>query len=360
MHMKKRIRLSSSITLFLLGALALPVFSHAADRDEEVRKKKTLNKSYSVSAEDKLEIENQFGNVTISVWDKNEITVDVEMAARASSEQKAQDIMDEIDVKEFRSGHIISFKTKVGEIRNGDKKNKGGGDEERIFYIDYVVHMPSANRLQLENSFGKIVLPDINGEVNLTSKFGSLTTGKLGNVDAIDVEFGRANIGEIKDGKIVFKFNKESNIAKINGNVKITSEFSHNVQFKVGEDIQDLSVLESYSGVRMIVTKTLSAQFDVHTSFGKFRNESDFTIREKHEDDNDYGPHFDKDYSGKAGEGKARIRIKSSFGDVRLSHNAATAKDNVSKEKEKNNNNNKDKDDDDDDDDDNDKEEKTT
>jgi hypothetical protein len=35
------------------------------------------------------------------------------------------------------------------------------------------------------------------------------------------------------------------------------------------------------------------------------------------------GPHFDKDYAGKAGDGKARIRIKSSFGSVRLSHEGA-------------------------------------
>jgi hypothetical protein len=127
----------------------------------------------------------------------------------------------------------------------------------------------------------------------------------------------------VNNGKVLFKFNKESRIGKVDGSVKITSEFSQNVQIGIADDIQDLQVLESYSGVRLVVAKDLSAEFEVHTSFGHFNNESDFEIDEHKEDKDDYGPHFDKDYSGKAGEGKGRIKIKSSFGTVRVSHSGS-------------------------------------
>jgi hypothetical protein len=327
--MIKHIKLLSSISLFLV--LSLPVRSLAGHGEEEVKKKRVINKSYEVTADDKLEIVNSFGNVVVSTWDKNEITVDIELGAKASTDEKAQDIMDELVVKEMHDGHIISFKTKVGEIHNGENKHKNG-DEDRSFYIDYVIHMPAGNRLQLENSFGKTTVPDLNGEVTLTSKFGGLTAGKLGNVDAIDVEFGRATIAEVNNGKVVFKFNKESTIDKVNGNVRITSEFSQNVQFSVGDNIKELSVFESYSGVRMIVTKSLSAEFDVHTSFGHFHNDSEFSIRERKEEEGDSGPHFDKDYDGRAGDGRAKIKIKSSFGNVRLSHTGNVTKDNDDKE----------------------------
>jgi hypothetical protein len=129
-------------------------------------------------------------------------------------------------------------------------------------------------------------------------------------------------------------------------------------------DVQELSVYESYSGVRMIVTKALSAEFDVHTSFGSFHNDSEFDIEEEKEGDNDMGPRFDKDYTGKAGDGKARIKIKSSFGSVRLTHTASNANDkdeDRSRKKNKNKHKNKDKDneDEDDNDNDNDSDEKT-
>ena len=316
----------------------------AAGGDEDVRKKKTINKSYNVGPDDKLEIENQFGNVKVTTWDQKQITVDIEIGVRASSEEKARDIMEELDVKEVQSGHIISFKTKVGEIHNNDGKHHGKDDEDRSFYIDYVVRMPATNRLMVENSFGKTEISDFKGLVNLTSKFGSLSTGRLENVDAIDVEFGKAYIAEVTNGKVIFKFNKESRIGKVNGNVKISSEFSHNVQFNVADNIQDLAVSESYSTVRMVVTKSLSAQFNVHTSFGSFHNESEFNIREKRED-SDSGPHFDKDYSGQAGDGKAMIKIKSSFGTVRLSY-TATAPGTKDKDKKDKDDKDEDKDDD--------------
>ncbi|HMH23513.1 MAG TPA: hypothetical protein VK563_17125 [Puia sp.] len=357
--MKKHIKKLNPV--FILLALSLPFTGMAKGPGEDVQRKKTINKSYNVTADDKLEIENSFGNVMVSTWDKNEITVDIEIVANAPTDQKAQDIMDEIDVKDIHEGHIISFKTKVGDIHNGNdkKRNKNGEDEDRAFYIDYIIHMPAANRLDLENSFGKTVIPDFNGQVSLTSKFGSLTTGKLTNVDNIDVEFGKALIKEIANGKVVFKFNKESTIGKVDGSVKISSEFSQRVSFNVANDIKELSVFESYSGVRMIVTKALSAEIDVHTSFGSFHNDSEFSIKEQKEgSDNDYGPHFDKDYAGKAGDGRATIKIKSSFGNVRLSHTAAGVNDNdeddekgKDKDKDKHKDKHKDKDKDKDDDD---------
>ena len=96
--MKKHIRLFSSIALFLV--LSAPVLSLAANGpqipndvttpigpqrpngvstlngpngDQQVKKQRLINKSYPVTADDKLEIDNQFGNVAVSTWDKNEI-----------------------------------------------------------------------------------------------------------------------------------------------------------------------------------------------------------------------------------------------------------------------------------------------
>lgn len=321
--MKKHIRLLSSIAAVLV--LSAPVMALAAG-DQDVRRQKLINKSYDVTADDRLSIDNQFGNVVVSTWDKQQITVDIEISARASTDERAQDIINRIDVKDSHDGHDIRFKTDVAEIHNGNDKHHNS-DNDRSFYIDYVIHMPASNPLSIENSFGKTEVPAFKGLISLTSKFGSLNTGKLDNVDQIDVEFGKAYISAINNGKIVFKFNKESRIGKVEGNVKISSEFSQNVQFNIADDIRELSVFESYSGVRMVVDKDLSAEFEIHTSFGHFNNESDFDINEHKEDAPEYGPHFDKDYSGKAGGGKAHIRIKSSFGTVRLTHMSSRHED---------------------------------
>ena len=319
--MKRHIRLlSATAVLFVLSA---PVITQAQD----VKRQRLINKSYDVTADDKLQIENSFGNVVISTWDDAKISVDIEISAKASTDERAQDIMNKIKVEDSRNGHTISFKTQVDDIHNNDKNKNRNRENDRSFYIDYVIHMPSSNRLSIENSFGKTEVPAFKGLVTLTSKFGSLSTGRLDNVDQIDVEFGKAFITSVNNGKVVFKFNKESHIGKVDGSVRIVSEFSQNVQIGIADNIADLQISESYSGVRLVVAKDLSAEFEVHTSFGHFNNESDFEIEEHKEDKDDYGPHFDKDYSGKAGEGKGRIKIKSSFGTVRLSHSGREGRD---------------------------------
>jgi hypothetical protein len=316
-------------------------FAHS---EQDVRRQKLINKSYDVTPDDKLSIDNQFGNVVVSTWDKPQITVDIEVSARASSDERAQDIMNKINVHDSRDGHDIQFKTQVDEIHNGkNKRNEHNEENDRSFYIDYIIHMPTANRLSIENSFGKTEVPAFKGLVTLVSKFGSLNAGKLDNVDQIDVEFGKAYLTELNSGKVSFKFDKEVHVGKVDGSVKITSEFSQNVEINVGDAIQELALFESYSGVRLVVDKELSAEFEVHTSFGHFNNESDFDISEHKEDESDYGPHFDKDFSGKSGDGKAHIRIKSSFGTVRLTNNGGgrDADEDDDKGKEKNKDKNK-------------------
>ncbi len=339
--MKKHIRLLSVLLLSLV--LSAPLLSQA----QPVRKTKVINRSYTVTAEDKLQIDNSFGDVTVNTWDKPQITVDIEIGARASSDEKVQNIFDEIEVKEDKSDHVISFRTHVGEIHtHGNSRHDDGGDN-RTFYIDYVVHMPAANPMDIHNDFGRTVVPDFKGPVNLTSKYGSLTAGNLANVGNIDVEFGKATLGDITNGKIVLQYDNNTRIGTLCGNVKIVSEFSNRIQINVGNCVTDLSVSESYSGIRMVVDKNLSAQITIHTNFGEFHNESEFTIKERHEGDDD-GPHFDRDYSGTFGDGKAQIKVKSEFGSLRLStvgdDNGDDEQDRKNKHKEKDKDKNKDKD----------------
>ena len=309
--MKKPYNPFNLIALLLL--LAVPMFSSASG-DPATEKKRSISKSYTVGTDDKLSIENSFGDVTVSTWDQNQIQVNVEVVVVAASEEKAQGMMDEIKVSDHQAGKEISFRTDIGNMGNNNKKNKGG---EQKFHIDYKIVMPKNNPLKIENSFGKTNLGNYAGPVNLISKFGELNAGNLEMAKEVHVEFGSVNLGSINDADVVFKFNNKAYIANLNGTAKVHIEFCNNVEFSVDESIKSLSLMESYSTVRMNVPDNLSASFDVHTNFGSFRNHSGISIAEEGSDDS--GPKFDKDFSGTAGSGSAKIKIRSSFGSVRLS-----------------------------------------
>src|SRR5450432_4295507 len=318
--------------LVLLAFAVAPLLSLARDGDN-IEKKRTISKSYNVGPEDKLSIENSFGNVVVTTWDKNEIQVEVEIGVRAPSEEKAQQMMNLIDVRDNQNGHDINFKTNIGHMSGKDNWNKN--ENTRKFYIDYKVVMPSKNPLRIENSFGKINIPDFAGTASLTSKFGELTTGKITNAKLIHVEFGKAVIGQLNNADVVFKFNSKSTIAGLSGNTKVDIQFCSQVSLFVDKSISDLSLFQSYSTIDLKVPEDLSARFDIYTNFGSFKNKTDFNISAENEDESS-GPKFDRNYSGKAGSGSAKIKIKSSFGSVRVSNDTdkSVDKDNGKEDKD--------------------------
>jgi hypothetical protein len=262
-------------------------------------------------------------------------------------------MLDHMKVEDSKTGNTVSFKTEIhingghhdGEDdkdqEDGDNdndrnsgKHRNGNTDNKHFHVNYTVYMPQTNPLELINQFGKTTLPDFKGPVRLTSKFGSLRTGNLDNVQSVDVEFGNAIIGDIHNGKITLKYDDKSTVGKLSGSVKIDNEFTDLVQYNVGDDINDLNINEQFSDIRVVVSKDFSAHFTIHTNFGDFSNHTDFSFSDKPEnsEDDNGSIRFDKDFSGISGAGKANVRIRTNFGNVSLAHNILTREE-LDKEK---------------------------
>ncbi len=292
----------------------------------EFVKMKSVNKSYNVSSSDKLNIQNSFGSVEVHVWDKNEIKVDVDIEVSANSEALAQKMLDRISVSDDKTSKGISFETKMKDINN--TKN-----EKSTMSINYSISMPASNPLTVKNEFGSTTIPDFRGEVDLTSKFGSLTTGNLSSIKNINVEFGKANLTNITSAPVTIKFSKAV-ISKLSGDIKMNLEFCSNVRLSLDNSLSSLDLKTSYSTVNLKPTGGLQANYNISTSFGSFKNTSDvkFTSDEDKDDDK-YSPKFDHQYSGKSGSGNVPVKVKSSFGKIIVGE--ASEEDMKSKEKNK-------------------------
>ena len=312
--MKRRI-----ITLFTLFTLAIsPAF--AGNGDPLVEKTKTYTKTYPVSSSDKISLENQFGEMKITTWDKNEIRVDVRIEAKGGTEEIAQKILDNIYIEDSKSGSEISFETKMRNKNwNNDNEKKY---KEMGMKIDYTVSMPANNQLNATNQFGPMSITDYKGLVVLVSKFGSLTAGKLSNVKEVNVEFGEANVESVNGGRLTIKFSKAV-INNVIGNVVARIEFCDKLKIGVDNNSKDLDIKTSYSTLYLDASSNFSSRISIKTSFGDFNNKTSFNIKKEGDDDDDdrHGPKFDKQFSGNAGSGTNKLNVKSDFGEVILGHN---------------------------------------
>lgn len=293
-------------------------------------KKKSINKSYNVSSSDKLNIQNSFGSVEVHTWDRNEIKVDVDIEVSANTEALAGKILDRISVADEQNGKEILFKTSLKEIHNS-------GSDKSTMHINYSISMPASNPLQVKNEFGGTTIPDYKGEVDLTSKFGSLTTGNLSNVKNIQVEFGKAKFGNMPGGSMTVKYSSAT-FSKLTGNVKLNVEFCGKVVLNLDNNLTALDLKASYSTVNLKPAGDLPASYNISTSFGSFKNKTSVKFSSDEEDD-DHGPKFNYEYSGKSGSGNVPVKVKSSFSNIILGD--ATDEDFKNKEKNKSKNKSK-------------------
>jgi hypothetical protein len=337
--MKKSIKIFS---LFLL--LANAVFATGTG-ELESEKSKNYSKSYPVGSNDKVSLNNKFGDIKISTWAKNEIKVEVSITVKARTDERAQKVMDVISIEDGKNGSDIFFKTKIG---NDDKNNKNDDDDDdddrrgkhnddnTSFKINYTVYLPSSTTLSATNAFGDLVIGDFDGLLTLDSKFGSLTAGKIAQNKKLLVQFGKklSVIESVEGGKLNIQFS-QAQVNRLGGEVSADFTQAHGIKIRLDNSLKKLDLNNSFSDILIDAPKNLSANFKISTSFGNFSNESTFAVNKSRDDDDRYS--FNNfSYSGKAGTGTIPVTIKSSFGRITLGHDLPFDASTFGKNKEKN------------------------
>ena len=105
----------SIMTLFLCT-------TNAPAHEYEATKEKRMSKHYNVQFGDKLRISNTYGKVHINTWEKNEVSVDIVITTKAKTDEKAEKLMDRIQIDERNEDHMLSYRTDVGNnnVINGN------------------------------------------------------------------------------------------------------------------------------------------------------------------------------------------------------------------------------------------------
>jgi len=134
--------------------------------------------------------------VVIQSWDKDQIVINVKVTVEMPNREKAQKLLDYIDVQFSEGSNVISAKTVID-----DKFNFTGWGDSRKFSIDYNIRMPVGTDLTLANKYGNTDIDELHGLMDLEIKYGNITAGKLtrGNVKPLSrltLAYGKGNIDE--------------------------------------------------------------------------------------------------------------------------------------------------------------------
>lgn len=327
--MKASKRIFSALVAITIG---LSANAAVLNPDLESEKSKTYSKSYAVGSGDRISLDNSFGEMKISTWSKNEIKVDVSITVKASTDEYAQKLIDVISIEDGKTGSEIFFKTHF----NHDKNKRDDGDKKEgrntSSKINYTVYLPATVTLDASNDFGPMSISDFEGAATLTSKFGSLTAGKLSQPQKIRVEFGKATVESMNGGKLDIRFST-AQVLHLSGEISADLEQSGGVKLGADNSLKKLDLKVNFSKVYLDVEKNISASYTIKSSFGSFRNDTEFSIPRQDKEDQ----HFDqnKRYAGKSGSGATPIDIKNNFGTITLGHDISFDVNDSSKDKNK-------------------------
>ena len=362
--MNSYVSFSASITrpmkiLYSLLLCALPLLTWAEDPDclSNVEKKKTIIKLFDVDANDALTVDNQFGQVTVAIWDKPEIRVQITISANSDSDERAQQFLNAVDIDEKRVGNQIVIRTNFSQntTSNWNFGNWKNGKERNNVRIDYAVSMPRQNALTVRNRFGNTSIPAFYAPLTVHNRYGNFNADDLANrMNDIDVAYGQANIHTLDQGKLdiaygsldldrcnilnlVNKFGKLriGEVGKLTADIdysgatigtlresgRIKLSFSGGFRIdQMPKTADNLDIQSSYSSVAIPMDSNADSDFDVTVSYGSFSYSSGptfhFTTNPDDKTDN-RGARMTKQYIGKIGRGTGtKVRIVSKFGNV--------------------------------------------
>lgn len=165
-------------------------------------KEKKISDRFTTDSYSKLRITNQYGKVHINTWDKNEVTVSVVVTATATSEEKAQSMVNDVDIIQQKADNRFSYYTSV-------KRKKIVMNKDNELKIDYTVNMPASLYLELQNKFGDVFIDDFAGQLSVGVEYGAIKAQKLtGSNVNLQVEFGSLSVASAETATITSRYSK--------------------------------------------------------------------------------------------------------------------------------------------------------
>lgn len=331
---------------------------NAKARNSEIEKSKTVTESYAVNSDHHLSIDNRFGEVKITTWDKNELSVNVTIKVNAKNDDKAQSILDKINIEIEKDKAKSEFKTVLKNKKTTYENGKKG------FEINYEIKMPKSNDLSVENQFGGFIVNDMEGKVEAEIKFGSASIGNLshpenelrfefsdnvtierldkglldvkfskikltaatdlevksefssvdiagiGNLD-MTIKFGSADIDQVIDAKIQSNMSK-INIEELNGKADITPKYGSLTIDKISKDMSEIDINGEFSPIDISFEEGAQFYLDAYSSM------SGISVP-NHDWEKEVKDGNSKTYKGAVGSSSGKnVTIRSSFGKVKV------------------------------------------
>jgi hypothetical protein len=214
-----------SIYKITLLFLLIPLLVSANDDKKKHEKNKIIHKVFSVNADAKVALNNRYGNLNITTWNKNSVEIEVTITVQGNDIDDVEDKLSNINVAFNANAFLVEVET----IFKNQKSNWSWFKKSSTinYKINYEVKMPKSNSIDLNNDYGNIYLDDLEGNADINCDYGKISIGNLKAKDnRIKLDYcSNSNITYMKSGAINVDYSKLN--IETSENIKVNADYSN-------------------------------------------------------------------------------------------------------------------------------------
>ncbi|MCD8415042.1 hypothetical protein LNI89_06650 [Tenacibaculum dicentrarchi] len=265
--------------LFFL--LIIPAVLAANNSHKKHEKNKTIRKNFSVNENATLYINNKYGNIQVSTWNKNSIEIEVKIIVKGDNINNVKNKLNAINIVFQASKNLVEARTK---IEKSTSNWSWWGSNNINYKINYHIKIPTTSNADLNNKYGNIELDSIKGKATINCNYGNVEIDELLNdSNTINLDYcGNAEINFIKSGTINMDYSKLkiNNSKSLNINADYaTVKIGKTKKLKFNSDygnlsldnVSNLTVNSDYTNIKI---KTLKKNLTLNTNYGAVKVEN--------------------------------------------------------------------------------------
>lgn len=184
---------TSWVLLFILLSSSI-----VAQENKYQRFYTTENKEIPLHTNTKIFINNQYGDINFTGWDKDSIAINVSVWVEAPNQEMADEVLNQISIINQTSTGTINYKTVFTDNFFSNYS----------FGINYILFAPHDLKLELHNRFGNINLHQFGSELITEVEYGNLVSKQQSSPiisGKLSVMNGDLSVENIQNAKIVHK-----------------------------------------------------------------------------------------------------------------------------------------------------------
>jgi len=220
----------------------------------QAKYERTVQQQVPLAAGSTVITETSFGSVTVVGADVTDCNVTANIFAQAPTEQEAQEIAEQVQIKLERIGNTLEIKAEKPKLQ----RNRSIG-------VSFNIIVPKQTSVECSSSYGSIELSNLQGYVNGKTSSGKINSENIQGSTQLKTSYGSITCKDISGDNIYLKSSSGSIKAE---NIRGSAELDTSYGSIICNDISDGDIKLKTSSGRITLTKASFGDCDAHTSYG--------------------------------------------------------------------------------------------